>query len=67
MLKYFERFEQWCPSRPERRWDYVISEENDNEDEGNTGWVWMNILYKPQQLIHWYIAVQLIVMYLCIF
>lgn len=33
--------------------EYVISEDDDNEDEGNTGQVWMHILYKPQQLIHW--------------
>lgn len=49
--------------------EYVISEDDDNEDEGNTGWVWMHILYKAQQLIHvhWYISVQLILMYLCNF
>lgn len=40
--------------------EYVISEDDDNEDEGNTGQVWMHILYKPQQLIHWYIVNTLI-------
>lgn len=44
--------------------EYVISEDDDNEEEGNTGWVWMHILYKAQQLIHehiyqynWYLCI----------
>lgn len=48
--------------------EYAVSEDDDNEEEENKGQTeYIFYINAWQQWIHWYIAVQLMLMYLCVF